>query len=90
MFVSRSLINGGGLESLFYGAVRGSVPVVKRVAPKLARRAFAVGKRVVDALSGKKVGASLKHQAKEVGPGLLCDVENSVFRFTIFKKRSKE
>ena len=81
VFVGRSVMSGGGLGSLFSGALRAIVPVVKRVAPKLARRAFTVGKGVVgDVLGGKRVEASLKRRAKEAGVGLLFDMEDSVFR----------
>ena len=81
MFAGRSVMSGGGLGSLFSGALRAIVPVVKRVAPKLARRAFTVGKGVVgDVLGGKRVGVSLKRRAKEAGVALLSDMEDSVFR----------
>ena len=58
VFAGRSVMSGGGLGSLFSGALRAIVPVVKRVAPKLARRAFTVGKGVVgDVLGGKEGGS---------------------------------
>ena len=80
MFAGRSVMSGGGLGSLFSGALCAVVPMVKRVAPKLARRAFAVGKGVVgNVLGGKRVGASLKCRAKEAGVGLFSDMEDSVF-----------
>ena len=80
----------GGLESLFFGALRAIVSVVKRVAPKLARRAFTVGKGVVgDVLGGKRVGASLKRRVKNAEVGLLSDMEDSVFRSNPSRKHSK-
>ena len=55
VFAGRSVISEGGLESFSSGARCAIVPVVKRVGPKLGRRAFAVGKEVVgDILGGTK------------------------------------
>ena len=66
VFAGRSVMSGDGLGSLFSCGLRAIVPVVKRVAPKFARSAFTVGKRVVeDVLGGKRVGASLKRRAKK-------------------------
>ena len=57
MSAGQSVMSGGGLGSLFPGALRAIVPVVKRVAPELARRAFAAGKKVVEnVLGGKRMG----------------------------------
>ena len=74
------------------GALQAYVPVLYRVVPKLARRAFTVGKGVVkDVLGGKRVEASFRRRAKEARVGLLSDMENSVFHFNpSYKKCSKK
>ena len=78
VFVGARVQRGHGLGSLFGGLIRSAMPLIKRGALALGKRALKTGLGVAgDVLSGQSIKSSAKRRLKETGKDMVSKMLGS-------------